>query len=52
MADFIRFYNGETGKELCRISIDGYFKGELKATRELLACEHKIPIRLVRMEAI
>ena len=38
-------------KELCTISVDGVFPGEIKSTKELLAYENKVSPDKIQIEA-
>lgn len=40
------------GQELGRISLDGMFPGELRATAELLAYEHGVPAEAITARVI
>ena len=37
------------GKELCAYTMDGTFKGEEEATKELLASENKIDVKEIKV---
>lgn len=41
---WVVFIDKNTGKHLCRYTVEGTFSGEARATRELLANEKNIPI--------
>lgn len=45
---FIGFYNGK--KLLCKIGIEGYFFGEIKETRSLLAYENNLNLEDIEVK--
>lgn len=50
--EWISFINSINGEELARISLDGYFAGEIKSTKELLSYENNIPIDKIEARGV
>lgn len=52
MKQWISFFDKKDKSSLGKISLEGYFTGEIQATMELIAEEKKIDIKQIGVEVI